>query len=185
MLVLLVLPIALLTTVVGREMVLVLGGPEFLPGATIALRLMAWSMPIGWINSITQYVLIALDQQRYLTRAYIFGFAFSLVANLVLMPRFGYPASATLHIFSELILFVLFLIGMRRHLGVIGWRDILGKPLVSAAISAAGAALVWPLGRAAALGVVLVTYPFLIWALGTITEDEQSLLRPLFRRSQV
>jgi len=184
-LVLLVLPIALLTTVVGREMVLILGGPEFLPGATIALRLMAWSMPIGWINSITQYVLIALDQQRYLTRAYTVGFAFSLIANLALMPRFSYPASATLHIFSELILFVLFLIGMRRHLGVIGWGDILGKPLVSAAISGAGAALVWPLGRAAALGVVLVTYPFLIWALGTITEDEQSLLMPLFRRSQV
>ncbi len=184
-LVLLVLPIALLTTVLGREMVLILGGPEYLPGAMIALRLMAWSMPIGWINSITQYVLIALDEQRFLTRAYVFGFAFSLAANLVLMPRFGYPASATLHVFSELILFVLFLFGMRRQLGVIGWRDILAKPLVSAAISAAGAALVWPLGRAAALGVVLVTYPFLIWALGTITEDEKTLLSPLFRRSQV
>ena len=184
-LVLLALPIALITTVTSREMVLILGGPEYLPGAMIALRLMAWSMPIGWINSITQYVLIAVDQQRYLTRAYMLGFAFSLISNLVLMPRFGYPASAVLHIFSELILFVPFLIGLRRQLGTIGWRGILGKPLLSAAISAAGAALVWPLGRAVALGVVLITYPFLVWVFGIITEDEQTLLRPLFRRSQV
>lgn len=184
-LVLLALPIALLTTVVGREMVLILGGPEFLPGAMIALRLMAWSMPIGWINSITQYVLIAVDQQRYLTRAYCLGFAFSLISNLVLMPRFGYPASAILHIFSELVLFVPFLIGLRRQLGAIGWRDILGKPLIATAASAAGAALVWPLGRAVALGVVLLTYLGLVWSLGIVTQDERTLLGPLFRRSQV
>ena len=29
---------------------------------------MIWSIPIGFVNSVTQYVLIAVNQQRFLTR---------------------------------------------------------------------------------------------------------------------
>ncbi|MBN1246828.1 MAG: oligosaccharide flippase family protein [Anaerolineae bacterium] len=184
-LVLIALPLALIATVAGREMVLVLGGEQYLPGAMIALRLMAWSMPIGWINSITQYVLIAVDQQRYLTRAYLLGFGFSLVANLLLMPRFGYPASALLHILAELALFMPFLLGLRRQFGTVGWRDILGKPLLAALAAVGAAALAWPMGRALAFVAVVLVYPLMVWWLNIITHDERSLLAPLFRGRQV
>lgn len=184
-LVLIALPLALIATVAGREMVLVLGGVEYLPGAMVALRLMAWSMPIGWINSITQYVLIAVDQQRYLTKAYLLGFGFSLIANLLLMQRFGYPASAVLHIAAEFILFIPFLLGLRRQLGTIGWWAILGKPLM-AALAAAGVALaVWPLGRGLSFLAVVVIYPAMVFWLKIITPNERSLLSPLFRGRQV
>lgn len=181
-LVLVAFPAALIATTVGREMVLVLGGAEYLPGAVEALRLMAWSMPIGWINSITQYVLIAVDRQRYLTRAYAVGFAFSLLANLLLMPRFGYRASAILHIFSELVLFIPFLIDVRRQLGSMGWRDILLKPMAIAVLTGAAAALALAVGRGAALGVVLLVYPLLAWRLRVLTPEEVAMLAPLLGR---
>ncbi len=181
-LVLLALAAALFATFAGREMVLILGGVEFLPGAAEALRLMAWSMPIGWINGITQYVLISVNQQRYLTRAYLIGFGFSLLANLFLMPRFGYAASATLHIFSELVLFVPFVIGVRRYIGVVGWSDVLGKPLLVAAVSGAIALLLLPVNRMLAVAVTVVTYPLLAWLVGVITPDERAMLAPLFHR---
>jgi O-antigen/teichoic acid export membrane protein len=182
-LMLLAFPAALIATVAGREMVLVLGGAEYLPGAMVALRLMAWSMPIGWLNSITQYVLIAVDKQRYLTRAYLLGFGFSLIANLLLMPRFGYPASAALHIAAELVLFVPFLIGVRRWLGRVGWREVVGKPMLAAAV-AAGCAL--PLVRVnsmVALLAVILVYPLLLWILGVLSPEERAVLAPLLRRS--
>jgi O-antigen/teichoic acid export membrane protein len=184
-LVLIALPLALITTVAGREMVLILGGVQYMPGAMIALRLMAWSMPIGWINSITQYVLIAIDQQRYLTRAYLLGFGFSLAANLFLMPRFGYPASALLHIFAELVLFVPFLIGLRRHLGVVGWWRILGKPVLAAVGAGAAALLLWPFGRMLSLFAVIVVYAVLVWGLKIMAHEERALLSPLFHRHHV
>lgn len=183
-LVLLALPAALIATVAGEEMVLLLGGRAYLPGAMVALRWMAWSIPIGWINSITQYVLIAVDQQRYLTRAYILGFGFSLVANLILMPRFGYTASAILHIFSELVLLVPFLIGVRRHLGAVGWGDILGKPLAAAGITAVCAFLLLDVSRGTALLAVICIYPLLVLALGVLSPQERATLAPLFRRSK-
>jgi len=86
---------------------------------------------------------------------------------------------------SEAVLFVPFVIGMRRQFGAIGWREILVKPVAAAAIAGVGAVLIWPLGRAAAFGAVVVLYPVLIWALGAVSEDERALLKPLFRRSGV
>lgn len=182
-LVTLALPAAILTTVVAREMVLVLGGADYLPGAADALRLIVWSMPIGWINSLTQYVLIALDRQRYLTRAYLVGFSFSLVTNLLLMPRFGYRASALLHIGAELVLFVPFVVGVLQELAPIAWWSFLGKPVVAAVVTGGVAGVLYlGIGRYAAAAGALLAYPLLIWQLRVLTPEEQATLAPLLKR---
>ncbi|HQE93442.1 MAG TPA: oligosaccharide flippase family protein [Anaerolineae bacterium] len=176
------LPAAVIATLAAREMVLVLGGAEYLPGGMIALQLMAWSMPIGWMNSLTQYVLIALDQQRYLTRAYLFAFAFTLIANLIFMPIYGYQASAILHIFSELALGVPFVWGVQRQLEQVKWRHIVGKPLLATLVMAGIALLLLPLGRGVALAGAIVVYPLVAWRLKLLTTEERTLLAPLFHR---
>ncbi|HOT91265.1 MAG TPA: flippase [Anaerolineae bacterium] len=178
----LALPLAVIATLAAREMVLVLGGPEYLPGGMIALQLMAWSMPIGWLNSLTQYVLIALDQQRYLTRAYLFAFAFSLISNLILMPIYGYRVSAVLHIFSELALMVPFVMGVQKQLERLHWGSIVGKPLLATVAMVAVALLLMPVGRGAALAGAVVVFPLVAWRLKLLTAEEQALLAPLLRR---
>jgi O-antigen/teichoic acid export membrane protein len=184
-LVLLALPAALISTVAAREMVLLLGGAEYLPGAVGSLQIMAWLMPISWINGITQYVLIALDRQRYLTRAYAVGFAFSLVANLILMPRLGYAASAAIHVLAEMVLFVPFVVGVRRYLGGVGWRKLLVRPLGAAILTGGAAVLVASqVGSLVGALVAVVVYPLLIWVLGALTLEERSLLAPLFRKAE-
>lgn len=178
----LVLPTAVLATLAAHEMVLVLGGPEYLPGARVALQLMAWSMPLAWFNGLTQYVLIALDQQRYLTRAYALAFAFTLIANLFLIPRFGFRASAVLHVASELVLLIPFVLGMRRHVPHIDGRaiiDIVGKPALAALAMGAVALLLLPLGRGVALVGATLAYPLAAWRLELLTPRERALLRPL------
>ncbi len=183
LLVTLVFPAAFLSTLAAREMVLVLGGPEFLPGAMISLQLMAWSMPVGWINSLTQYVLIALDEQRYLTRAYLIGFGFSLAANLIFIPRYGFRASAIIHLFSEVALFVPFTLRLQRRMGPIGWREVVGKPaLATLAMGGVALPLVLLAGRGWAFLGALLTYPLVIWRLGLLTPEEEAMLAPLLRR---
>jgi O-antigen/teichoic acid export membrane protein len=148
----------------------------------IALQLMAWSMPIGWLNSITQYVLIALDQQRYLTRAFMIGLGFTLIANLIFMPLYGYQASAIIHIFAELALLIPFMIGVRRHLPQVGWRQVLGKPMLATAIMGIVALMLLPLGRGAALAGAIVVYPLAVWRLKVLAPEERESLAPIFRR---
>ena len=176
------LPVAIIATLTAREMVLLLGGPEYLPGGMIALQLMAWSMPIGWLNSITQYVLIALDQQRYLTRAFLIGLGFTLIANLIFMPLYGYQASAIIHLFAELALLIPFLIGVRRQLPQMGWQQILGKPLLATALMGGAALLLLPLGRGVALIGAVIVYPLAVWRLKVLTPEERESLAPIFRR---
>ncbi len=176
------LPAAMIATLAAYEMVLVLGGPEYLPGGMIALQLMAWSMPIGWLNSLTHYVLIALDQQRYLTRAFLIGFSFTLIANLIFMPLYGYQASAIIHIFAELALLIPFLIGVRRHLPQVGWRQVLGKPMLATGMMGVAALILLPLGRWVALIGAIVVYPLAVWRLQVLAPEERESLAPIFRR---
>lgn len=182
LLVTLALPAAVIATLAGEEMVLVLGGEQYLPDSMIALQLMVWSMPIGWINSLTNYVLVALDQQRYLTRAFIIGFTFNLIANLIFMPRYSYQASAIIHTFSELALFIPFAIGLHRQLGRLNWWSIVGKPLLAATAMGGLALLLLPLGRGWALLAAIVIYPLALWKMKLLAENEQEMLAPLLRR---
>ena len=47
-----------------------LGGDEFLPHAARALMILIWFLPFSYTNAITQYVLIALDQQKWIFFAF-------------------------------------------------------------------------------------------------------------------
>ena len=83
----LALPIAVAFTFLATPLIRILGGAAYLPDSAIALQFMVWSIPIGWVNSVTQYVLISVNQQRFLTRAFIIGVVFTGVANLILVPH--------------------------------------------------------------------------------------------------
>jgi O-antigen/teichoic acid export membrane protein len=181
---LIALPVAVVATILAREMVLLLGGAAYVPGSVRSLQIMAWLMPVSWLNGITQYVLIALDQQRYLTRAYAMAFGFALAANLAALPLFGYEASAVVHVLSELVLLVPFTIGVRRHLGDIGWSDIVVKPAVAALVSGGfGIGAAWLVSPALGFVVMGVLYPVLVRRLKVLSLEERALLAPLLGRS--
>ncbi|NIV30321.1 MAG: flippase, partial [Anaerolineae bacterium] len=67
----------------------------------IALQIIIWFLPFSFVNSVTQYVLIAIDQQRFLTRAFLIGVVFNVTANLIVIPTFSYKGAAIVTILSE------------------------------------------------------------------------------------
>ena len=102
-------------------------------GSVLALQVIIWSIPVGFVNSVTQYVLIAADQQRYLTKAFAFGVVFNLVGNLLLIPVFSFIGAAVVTILSEICLLFLFARRVHRNVGLTPWPDLVWRPLVSAA----------------------------------------------------
>jgi O-antigen/teichoic acid export membrane protein len=144
------LPIAAAVTFLARPMVFLVGGRQFLDvpgtfnafgrtidyvgGADLALQIIIWSIPIGFVNSVTQYALIAVNQQRYLTRAFLFGVSFNLVGNLILIPRFGYVAAAITTILSEFSLLFPFYWSVRKHVGVVPWGSVVIRPIAATAV---------------------------------------------------
>ncbi|MEP7199224.1 MAG: oligosaccharide flippase family protein, partial [Chloroflexota bacterium] len=93
-LIIIAMPLTVLSFVYADFIILVFGGPDYLPEAAIALRLIIGFLPLSFINNVTHYVLIAVNQQRYLTKAFIVGALFNLVANLIFIPLFSYRAAA-------------------------------------------------------------------------------------------
>ena len=103
-------------------------------GSDLALRILIWSIPIGFVNSVTQYVLIAVNQQHFLTRAFLMGVSFNIVGNLIAIPRFGYVGAAVVTIFSEFSLLFPFYYSVGKHVGVAPWARILGPTLGATAV---------------------------------------------------
>jgi O-antigen/teichoic acid export membrane protein len=179
LLLILALPIAVAFTFLATPLIRILGGAAYLPDSALALQIMVWSIPIGWVNSVTQYVLISVNQQRFLTRAFIIGVVFTGIANLLLVPRFGYAASAALLTPAELALFIPFAWAVRRHVTPMPWLKLAGAPLLAAA---ANAAVTWALERAGVPTLLALVpgfgaYIVALIVLGVFRSDDFGLLR--------
>jgi len=175
----LALPVAVFVTFAATPLIQILGGAAYLPDSATALRIMIWSIPIGFVNSVTQYVLIAVNQQRFLTRAFVIGVAFNGLANLIFVPRYGYLAAAVILIPAELSLFVPFYWAVRRYVTPMPWAALLGRPLGAALVDAG---VVWGLTQVgAALLPALVAgfagYVAVLIALGTFRGDDFAVIR--------
>ncbi|MBL8134243.1 MAG: oligosaccharide flippase family protein [Anaerolineae bacterium] len=159
-----------------------LGGAEFLPDGAIATQLMMWSIPIGWMNSLTQYTLIALDLQRRLTRAFAAAVIFNIAGNLIFVPQYGYQAAAVITIFSEGVLFAGFVLLLRQGLGGaagIDWLQVVARPLAAAALMFALMAVGFASQPALTLAASVILYIGTLLALGTFDREELSRLLPL------
>jgi O-antigen/teichoic acid export membrane protein len=158
------LPTAVLFTATAYWLTAFLGGAEYLPDGAIALQLMIWSIPIGWMNSLTQYVLIALDLQRSITWAFIAGVGFNLVTNFLFIPTYGYQAAAITTIASEGVLFIGFAWLLHRQIGAVPWLAMLWRPTLAAGVMVAVLVVGWPIQPILALALAIVVYPAL-WLL--------------------
>jgi O-antigen/teichoic acid export membrane protein len=186
LLVIVALPLVIITIVLAEPLTLLLGGPAYLPHAAIALQLMVGSIPFGWLNSITNYVLIALGQQSKLTRAFLIALAFNVAANLILIPRTanGYEAAAVITIFSEIVEGAAFYYYLRRSLGPIRWLALFGPVVLAALVMAVVVALLLPAGALVALLAGLGAYGAGLVVLGAFGPQERALVRALLPSRQ-
>ena len=127
------LPLAVAFTALAEPLTLILGGARYIPDGAIALQLMIWSIPIGWMNSLTQYALVSLGLQRLVTRAFAAAVVFNVAANVIFIPRYGFQAAAVATIVSEIVLFVPFMHLARGKLEDVRVLSLLWRPLVALA----------------------------------------------------
>jgi len=96
----------------GRESVNILG-------STTALRILLFALPIFYVSAPLFWLVVTLDQQKFL--GFIFGFSalVNIFLNIVFVPKYGYTAAAFVTIITEgLILGLLTLVVSK------GFRDL-------------------------------------------------------------
>ncbi|MBM3135063.1 MAG: hypothetical protein FJZ89_07250, partial [Chloroflexi bacterium] len=177
------LPITVGTTLIAPQIMELFGGRQYLPYSAQALAVLIWFLPFSYINSVTQYVLIAVNQQRFLTVAFLIGATFNIIANLLLIPRYSFMAAATVTVLSEIVLFAPFYYRIRRNVGPLPWLRIVWQPALAAALM--GGVTWWLLPQWPVLLVIAlaaVVYFVGLLALRTITAEDVALMRKLVRR---
>lgn len=179
------LPLTVGSAVLAPQLVQLIGGAAFLPGAAEALRLTIWLLPLSAVNGLTQYVLIALGQQRRITVAFIATVIFNVVANALFIPAFSFHASAVISVLSEVVLFVPFAFWIRRFLGPLPLIRLAWQPVIAAALFLFIAwGVGWRMGAGAWVGALLggAAYCVALLALGTIGAQERAFMRRLVQR---
>jgi O-antigen/teichoic acid export membrane protein len=176
LLMLLALPLAIGTPFIARELILFLAGESYLPDSMIVLQILIWFLPFSFINQVTQYVLIAINQQRHLTRAFIIGVLFNLITNLIFIPIYGYRAAAVTTIFSEWALLIPFYLLVRKNLCSVPWFDVVWRPVVAAAVMGM---VLWLIGDVNFLLTAVIagaTYLAALALVGGLTQPDMDVL---------
>lgn len=173
---LLALPIAALTTFAAPLLIGLLGGREFLPQGAIALQIIIWSIPFGWLNSVTNYVLIALGLERLQPRAFAIAVGFNVIGNLLLIPRYSYIAAGVITILSEVVLLLVFSFILRQREVAINWVQFAARPLLLTGIMLAVMWLGYQIHLFVALLAGVVVYLVGLIVLKIIGPEERQAL---------
>ncbi len=173
---LLALPVAAVTHYLAVPLVQIVAGAEFLPAGAIALQIVIWSIPLGWLNSVTNYVLISLGLESKQPRAFTVAVLFNIITNFIFIPRYSYVAAGVTTILSELVLLVLFDYYLRQKMAGIRWVGLLGRPFLLTALMFGGMWLGGQVHLVVGLLIGAVIYPAGLLLLGIIGPEEKKVL---------
>jgi len=176
-------PIAVGTTILAEPLIRLIAGESYLPHSAIALQILIWFLPFSFMNSLLQYVLIAVNQQRFITASFVGATAANAGLNLLLIPHLSYVGAAVTTILSEIVLLGAFLSAVRRYVGDLRLPSLAWRPPLAAA---AMAPIVWALQSAPALAIPAGAFFYVacFLAIGGIKSAErQALIQALLRRS--
>lgn len=181
-------PLAVGVMVLSRQLILLLGGETYLPAASIALAILIWYLPLSYFNGVTQYVLIALREQRAITVAFGLATLANVGLNFALIardPTNGYVFAAIVTVITEAVLVLPFLRILRRagalpNLFALAWRPAAAALMMGAAMLAVDK--LGPQGLLAAI-IAAPVYVAALWLLGAFGAEERALVRRVLGRA--
>ncbi|MFN8498301.1 MAG: flippase [Anaerolineae bacterium] len=186
LLLMIALPAAALMAFSADVLIGLLGGAAFLPYGAIALRIMIWFLPFSFVNGVTQYVLVAVDEAKWITRSFLIAVVFNVVANLIFIPRYSFVAAAVITVLSEIVLMVPFMMAVRRSVAPVNLLAVAWRPLVATAALVAVTGLLW--GRVPFLVAIAaggLVYLVGLVVVGGITAEDRRLARRLLPKRPV
>lgn len=175
-------PITVATIFIAEPLISIFAGAAYLPDSAVALQWLIFFMPFSFINSVVHYVLIALNEQRFLTRAFLIGLVFNIAANVIAIPPLTYRGAALVTVLSELALLAPFYYALRKHMSPLPILDIFWRPALAGA--AMGGVLYLLVAQNILLALVVGTcvYGVVLLVTGALGADEWLLVQKLVPR---
>ena len=141
---------------------------QFLPITAQALAILAWFLPLSFLNGTLQYVMIAKNRQWWLTPAFLVTTIFNVTTNLALIPAFGFQAAAGTTIASEIVLLAILAWLLRHDRLLLRLVEPATRPTLAAVAFALAAWLLRDMPWIPAATVGLAVYTAMLFASGGI-----------------
>lgn len=132
-LILLGLPIAVGTTLLADQIILLIYKKAFAE-SILALQILIWVLPFTFLNYILGSLLTSINKQYTVLKITIIALIFNVSTNLVIIPQFSYLGAALTTVVSEAISVILGFYIVSQLVSKIKVHKILVKPLIACII---------------------------------------------------
>jgi O-antigen/teichoic acid export membrane protein len=175
------IPVATGGMLVAYPLIRFLYTQQFLPAAA-ALQIIIWDIPVLMFASFCGNMTTVVGEEHNAAKIYTAAAAFNVLANLIVIPRFGYIGAAATTVLTDLLSSILFYLLLHRKLHL---PDVSGMFLrVIAASALMGGSVYLARGQnifvVVALGALI--YALLVFGFRMIDQSEWGIILRLFRR---
>lgn len=179
-LLILLLPIALGTTLLGDKLILLVFKSEFLPAAH-ALRIIIWITMFSSDNLIFANALVASNLQGINLRGNFISMISNICLNLLLIPKLGFIGASIANISSSMILFVFQYYYISKYLFKVNYFQQVKKPIIASAIMGIGILLFRDVNLFLIILFSIIIYFISLLLLKTFSQRDMDLLRKLWK----
>jgi O-antigen/teichoic acid export membrane protein len=176
------LPIAVGTTILADQIILLIYNTSFEPSILI-LQILIWGIPITFLNYIFGTILPAMNRQNLLMKITFISMTFNIITNLLLIPTFSYVGAAVVTILTEFLVFILCFYTLHRTFVKVHLHESVMKPAIACAFMALFLIFI-KLNLFVMILLGAIIYFVVLFALKTFSEDDFEILRAIMRRKK-
>lgn len=182
-LVIVALPMAVMFSMLSRQIILLVLGPKFVE-ASKALTLLGWAATTMFPDTLFWFVLVAINRQMLGAASLMACVAVNILLDLLLIPHFGFVGACFGTLTAELTFFAVAYSFVRRALGPLQVPKALAKPVMAGVVMAAALYPACDLSLFLSLPIGLLTYLLAVLFLRVFDADERQLFRRLLQRTE-
>jgi O-antigen/teichoic acid export membrane protein len=172
------LPLTIGTLAVADDLVAALFGPEFNGVGRLLRLLILGTLPLFWVN-IASHALVAADRVWAIVGVYALSALVNVVANLVVVPRWGAAGAAAATVACEWLNLALVVRLLRAGFGVQLSAAGLWRYVGAVAAMLMAVVLARPLGVVVTVALAATAYALALWALGYTRSADHLLVKRL------
>jgi len=128
------LPIAIITTLLADRIILLIYGDAF-EGSATALQILIWALIFTSLNSILSHLLVSMGEQKLSTVSHTLCAVVNVVLNFFLIPVLSYNGASIATVATSAVFFISSFYFVSKHLQIIPPHKIVMKPMIGGLIA--------------------------------------------------
>jgi O-antigen/teichoic acid export membrane protein len=172
-------PIAVGTTLLAQPLIIWLYTDEF-ANSSLVLAILIWALPFLNLSSLCGSITTATDREKEAVKVYVIAALLNLVANLIIIPFWGYLGAAVATVVTEGTALLLFYTKLHGEFPLTDLSNTLLKPFIAGLVMGGVILLTQDLYLPVTVGIGALTYGITLLALKPFNQTELHLFQGLW-----